>query len=256
VGIEVAGNDRLARIRFAHDGTISSVPGARRGSGAIRIRAEVVLSLDRGIEVRSDEDHITDFETDLTVLGIVVGRSRYADRKVFHTEALAAGSVSVPAVAADLLITPGRSLGPFGLDARTSDVTRRAGRPQPRESDLGFKAKSVRWPNGLFGYLDADDSERLLGLETSDRRFRTEIGVHFGSSEGAVLFAYGLTPVQVSMRIPRRGLVRVLVYDDRGVAFILTADKPSPTSGRAPLAAVDGITIFAPGTGGKIFPTP
>lgn len=68
----------------------------------------------------------------------------------------------------------------------------------------------------------------------------------------------GATLTMTVEELTARGAVRMLVYDDQGIAFAITSDKEhAARSGRhAPMGAVDWIVIFAPGDAGKIFPLP
>ena len=79
--------------------------------------------------------------------------------------------------------------------------------------------------NDLVALLDPADSTKLVGLLMADRKCRTEKGIGFGSSEGAVPFAYGMEPVTVTLSMPKVGALRALVYDSQGVAFVIVAQR-------------------------------
>jgi hypothetical protein len=131
--------------------------------------------------------------------------------------------------------------------------------PQQRPPDLGYRARSVEWSieTKVAAFLDAENREKLVGLEIHDARYRTEQGVGVGSSEGMVLLASGLSPIRINMTIPRLGSYRILIYNDRGIAFAITAASiERPARQTAPSGMADWITIFPPGGAGKIFPLP
>jgi hypothetical protein len=184
----------------------------------------------------------------------VATTARIAERR----EALAAERVTVPAVSPDRLIAPGKGIGPFTLDLPVAELTSRLGAPRSRDPDVGFRAPSLGWPNGLAGFVDPADQTKLVGLEIADRSYRTDKGIGFGSSQGAVLLAYGMPPARVEMTIPNLGGARLLIYNEQGVAFAITSDESHAERGpeHAPIGAVDWITVFPPGGAARIFPLP
>ena len=101
------------------------------------------------------------------------------------------------------------------------------------------------------------DDNKVLGLETNDTHYQTSKGLRVGSSQGAVLLAYGTAPRRVEMSIPGRGAIRVLVYNDQGIAFAITSElQERQTFTRIPVGLVNWLTVFPPGEGAKIFPLP
>ncbi|HXF82284.1 MAG TPA: hypothetical protein VNN19_05985 [bacterium] len=97
-----------------------------------------------------------------------------------------------------------------------------------------------------------------LSLDLSVAELTSRIGIRFGSSQGAVLLAYGKPPASVDVAIPDLGGMRYLIYDDLGIAFGITTDEAHARRGptHAPVGAVDVITVFIPGQRAKIFPAP
>jgi hypothetical protein len=75
-----------------------------------------------------------------------------------------------------------------------------------------------------MGYLDPADRAKIAGLRVSARAYQTEKGLRFGSSEGAALLAHGLSPVKINATVPNIGGVRMLIYNDHGIAFAITSD--------------------------------
>jgi hypothetical protein len=183
-------------------------------------------------------------------------------------EALPRDKVVAAAVGPDSLIAPGKAVGVFALDQRMDDLGGKLGSPGSGVSapdstmwgaDRGFLSVEASWPNGLVAYLDLQDRSALLGLGIADRRFRTEKGLGVGSSQGAVLFAHGMSPTRLDMTSPSGSyVVQVLIYNDDGIAYAITAgdNRSKRTRSRTPVGAVRWIVIFPPGSAGKIFPLP
>ncbi len=261
--VERSGDGRIARITQRTEGRVTgseagATPGSQiRVNGVIRGSGEILWALEQGRLLRQADDLSIDTQIDASAQGQSV-RLTMSIRSKTRKELLAADRVTVPAVAADLLITPGKGIGTFTLDLPVEDLSTRLGSPTSRSADLGLRAAAVSWPDGLVGYVDAADQTKLIGLEIADRRYRTERGIGFGSSQGAVLLAYGLAPVRLDITIPNLGGVRMLIYDDQGIAFAVTSDQAHAGAGprHAPLGSVDWITVFPPGSAGKIFPLP
>jgi len=262
--LEGTGDARQARIIYRVDGRVTGVELGQlpagvqaQSSGTIQGGGEIAWSVPRGRSVRARDELTIDVVIEATDRGQAVRLSmklRIANRN----EPLPAGSVTVPAVAADLLIAPGKGIGVIALEMRADDITSRQGPPTPRTVDAGLRAPAVSWPGGLVGYLDPDDRARVVGLEISDRQHRTEKGIGFGSSQGAVLMAYGMSPARVELTIPNLGGARVLIYNDLGIAFAVTSDKQHAGAGpgHAPVGAVDWITVFPAGGARRIFTLP
>jgi hypothetical protein len=176
-------------------------------------------------------------------------RSDVSSVVAFRSDALPNDKVVVPSVDADALVVPGKAIGAFSLTKSLADLTRVLGPPQP-VSAPDFRGDQAGWSNGLWAHLNATDRTTVLGLGVASPRYRTDKGLGFGSSQGAVMFAYGMSPVRVEML--RGGAYRVLVYNDQGIAFAITADRAHV--GHAPIGGVDWMVIFPPGSAGKIFP--
>src|SRR3972149_2057541 len=169
-----------------------------------------------------------------------------------------AARVTVPAVAAEFLIAPGRGIGPFALDQSVADLTGRLGNATNRDPTPGLRAPVVFWTSGLGALVDPADGNRLVGLEIADRRYRTDKGIAFGFSQGAVLMAYGMSPARQEITMPNLGGARIMIYNDLGIAFAITSDKQHAEAGpgHAPVGAVDWITIFPPGQASRIYALP
>jgi len=102
------------------------------------------------------------------------------------------------------------------------------GTPDPEEHPA-LKAQVVRWwVNDLVAFLDSEDATKVVGLMMADRKCRTEKSIGAGSSEGAVLFAYGMEPAKVALALLKAGEVKALVYDDQGIAFLVKKRSHRP----------------------------
>lgn len=156
------------------------------------------------------------------------------------------------------MIQPGQRIGPFALTMSVEDLTGRLGSSEFREFGLGFLSYSRRWTDGLVGYLAENDNSKLVGLEVNDRRYQTSKGIGVGSSQGAVLLAYGLSAPRVEMTIRGLGSYRALVYNDLGVAFAVVSEENlrTRTFTQIPIGRVAWVTVFPPNSGGKIYPLP
>ncbi len=263
-GVEGAGPARAARVTYRTEGKVSGAdvgtppPGTQsRVSGTIQGSGEVLWSVTGGRPLRNTDDLVIETRVELSGQGQTV-TVMLTFRSATRREPLAPERVSAAPVSAEFLIAPGKAVGTVGLDLPASELTTRLGPPQARGVDVGLRAPALTWPNGLVGYVDSADQTKLVGLEIADRRFRTDKGITFGSSEGAVLLTYGSSPARVNLTIPNLGGARVLVYNDLGIAFAITADKQHADAGpeHAPLGAVDWITIFSPGQAGRIYALP
>lgn len=115
---------------------------------------------------------------------------------------------------------------------------------------------SYRWRNGLVAYVVVEADHKVVGLETSDRRYRSARGVGVAMSEGAVRLAYGLAPVRLEMRLPDLGDYRLLIYDNEGIAFAVVSEENLRTRRVLPIPVglVAWVTVFPAGEGGRIFP--
>jgi hypothetical protein len=261
-GLGAGPEGRTARVRFTIDGraTPSSTDGGAvstytRGSG--KTEGEFEWLLDEGRLGRYS------LETAITVDALVTipgasGLFRATSRAATRGEPLPADRVPTAPATPDYAIAPGRGIGPFALPTTVPDLNQRLGNSDFRELDLGFRAWSRRWSNGLVAYLDPDDNDQVAALEIADRRYRTEQGIGAGSSQGAVVLAYGPAAARVEMTIPGLGTMRILVYNDRGIAFGVASEvgvggRDAPKS---PVGIVAWVTVFAPGSAGKVFAMP
>jgi hypothetical protein len=243
-----AGDERVAVIRYTVSGGFSD----RTRRVTLRARGEAQWSVDRGRILRSTEEFTLDT---LLYAGSVTVR-----QTLRSTERREPFVGTVPATETpDRLISPGKGIGDMALTMTVEELAARYGGAERAQRE-GFRAAGVTWldPRAPRGYVDESDPPKLLGLETADESYQTEKGMRYGSSEGAVLFAYGREPVRVEMSVSGHGGVRMLIYDDQGIAFAITSDKghADHTGRHAPVGAVDWIIVFAPGDAGKIFQLP
>ncbi len=263
-GVERVAEGRVARITYAVEGQVSGAdigplpPGAQsRATGTIRGNGELFWAVERGRLLRLNDE--TTFETQVEVsaqeqtIRVALTLQSKAQRVPPPAE-----RVTVPAVSAEFLIAPGKGIGPFALDQSVVDLTGRLGHPTSQDPTPGRRAPVVFWTNGLAGLVDTADGNRLVGLEIADRRYRTDKGIAFGSSQGAVLMAYGMSPARQEITMPNLGGARILIYNDPGIAFAITSDKQHAQAGpaHAPVGAVDWITVFPPGQAGRIYTLP
>ena len=272
-GVDQTAEGHAAHIRSRADGPLKNPDFPSSGgmhfqaSGAVHESGEDVWSVERGRLLRSESEGTADIRVLITVSGHTVlssGTSRFHVR----VEALPPDKVAAPSVSADALIVPGAAIGPFAIERGMNDLVNRLGTARNGASvrdqtmwgvDRGFRSAEGTWSNGLVAYVDWDDASKLLGLGVADRRFRTDKGIGFGSSPGAVLFAYGMSPVRLDMKSSRAlpGAVWVLIYDNQGIAFAIAAnDSREIRRPRTPAGTVAWIVIFPPGGAGRIFPLP
>lgn len=232
----------------------------------------MIWSVDRGRVVSDRIDVNVDVHIDMAGRGQTL-HADLALAMAFQIDPLSAEKVIPPTVGQYGLVVPGKSIGPDALPNTVADLTKAWGEPNSAlssalsgtdnsmtGSDRGFRSEQVSWSTGLVAYLDPADQSTVLGLGIRRPDYRTDKGLGFGSSQGAILFAHGMSPVRVEMP-PRPGIgggVRVLVYNDQGIAFALTIDAAQAKAfrGHAPVGAVDWMVIFLPGTAGKIFAMP
>ena len=263
-GVERAAEGRVARITYAVEGQISGAdigplpPGAQsRAAGTIRGTGEIFWAVERGRLLRLTDETTFEAQVEVSAQGQTI-RVALALQSKGQRVPLAGERVTVPAVAAEFLIAPGKGIGPFALDQSVADRTGRLGNPSNQVPTPGLRAPVVFWTNGLGALVDTADGNRLVGLEIADRRYRTDKGIAFGSSQGAVLMAYGMSPARQEITMPNLGGARILIYNDLGIAFAITSDKQHAQagSGHAPVGAVDWITIFPPVQVSRIYPLP
>ncbi len=212
-GVDRVGDGRVARVQYRIEGAVPIPPGTQllrlpglqsRTRGSMRATGEFQWSVDQGRVVRGLDEMLIDIDSIVTYQD-ESARLRLTSRYTSRREALSADSIPVPSVSPDRLVAPGKGIGPFVLTMTVDDLTKCLGDLDFRVLDLGFIAWSRIWRNGLVGYVDGDDQDKLVGLEIADRRYRTDKGIGFGSSQGAVLMAHGMPPTRVEMSIPRAG---------------------------------------------------
>ncbi len=262
-GIEVGSQGRIARLRMQQEGTAQpgQLPPMPSGfqvqiQGTLGSTGEVEWLIERGRLFQSHEDGTVEFSLRIS------GNGRTADGSMTlqytnRVSAIAPESVVPPSIPADRLITPGKAVGDVSLDLPVSALRAKLGGPGEPVAPDTFKLGRVVWGRLIAAYVDPADQDRVLGLDVGDKQYRTDKGIGFGASRGAVLFAYGMSPVILDLVVPAGG-VQVLIYNDLGVAFVLTSDAQhaSARGTHAPIGAVDWITIFRPGDAGKIFNLP
>jgi len=263
-GLERAAEGRVARITYAVEGQVSGAdigplpPGAQSSAtGTVRGTGELFWAVERGRLLRFTDETTFEAQVEVSAQGQTI-RVALALQSKAQRVPLAAERVTVPAVAAEFLIAPGRGIGPFALDQSVADLTGRLGNPTNRDPTPGLRAPVVFWTSGLGALVDPADGNRLVGLEIADRRYRTDKGIAFGFSQGAVLMAYGMSPARQEITMPNLGGARIMIYNDLGIAFAITSDKQHAEAGpgHAPVGAVDWITIFPPGQASRIYALP
>jgi len=262
-GIDVDGG-RIAHLEERLDGTVTGAeltktlpPGVQaRVGGTFRGFSQFTYALDRGHVTGSTTSFSIDIQMELTG----GGRTTPGTLKLTGTSresAIERKDIRDPAIAPGLAIVPGKNVGAVSLDLSVADVTRQLGAPTSSHS-FRHRSTVLMWPNRLAGHVDPTDPTKLVGLEISDRSYRTEKGIGFGSSQGSVLFGYGMYPTRVNMTDPALGGVQMLIYDEQGIAFAITSDTVHADRGpnHAPVGAVDWITVFPSGGAAKIYPLP
>lgn len=261
-GVESTSSGRVGHFRTRWEGTVTGgnfgtlPPGVQahftataRGSG------ETDWSVDRGrllgdTSETTIEGALEMTSQDMTIHGTMMG--------TISLQVQALDSITVPAVPPDKLITAGKGIGAYTIGQSVAEVTSQLG-PPTTISGGGKRPAMLVWTTGLHGYVDAIDPNNLLSLQIGDDpRFLTDKGIGFGSSRGAVLLAYGLTPTRGEGSGPDGARVNVLIYNDQGIAFALASTGPLFVSGggRAPVNTVVWVTVFPPGGAAEIFPPP
>jgi hypothetical protein len=238
-------------------GVIKSAHGTKaKVSGTARVDGTVPYSVERGRPLGGTATVSMNIHVEVTV----EGQSVAATVAVAGTTAgkpIALTQLKPPAISPDLLIVPGKSIGVVNLDQPVAEVVQKLGSPT---NDAGFEQRTtlLTWPTHLQGQVDVGDATKFLGLAMSDRAYRTDKGIGVGSSQGAVMMAYGMRPTQFDLKDAHGGSVRMLIYSDLGIAFAITSDQAHAEliSTQAPVGAVDSIIIFLPGGAAKIFPIP
>ena len=260
VGVDAAGDTRTAKIRIRTEGR--GTHRSTHSSGAtidirltIRENEDLTWSLTQGRVLQSAKESTITTEAYVTAGDRTIPASSVVTGTL-ERRLLDAASISVPAVPADVLIVPGKGVGSAALGQPAEALSGQFGAVSFEEQP-GLKAKAGRWSNDLCGLFDPADAANVLGLLVGDRRYRTEKGIGFGSSEGAVLFAYGAEPVRVGFSMPKAGNVRALVYDSQGIAFVVIGQRAKDAPKTVPpTGTVYATIVFPPGGAAKIFAVP
>ncbi len=262
-GIEAGSQGRIARVRVQQEGTAQphQLPPMPSGfqvqiQGMLGSTGEMEWLIERGRLLQSHEEGTVELRMRMSGNGQTVDGAltlQYTTR----ISGIAPESVVPPSIPADRLITPGKTVGDVSLELPVSELRAKLGGPGETVAPDTFKVARVAWGRLIAAYIDPADQDRVLGLDVGDKQYRTDKGIGFGASRGAVLFAYGMSPLMLDLTVPVGG-VQVLIYNDLGVAFVLTSDAQhaSARGTHAPIGAVDWITIFRPGDAGKIFNLP
>lgn len=257
-GVDRSAAGTVARLTSRISGQVENVdlgdlpPGAQaRVRGTITGTGSAEWSVDRGRLLRDTSDMTMEMTVEIAageqrVQGRV--RMRVASRRDPTT-------VAAPAVSAEFLIVPGQGVGAFLLAQPVSEITARLGEPAGTRPAEGARPGEMFWPSAsLIAHTDPADPTRLVGLSTGDRRYRTDKGIGFGSSEGAVRLVYGPPPETKDVTVPEVGGIRYLIYDQQGIAYGITSDQAHAELGRdhAPVGVVDVIVVFPPGQGARV----
>ena len=173
-----------------------------------------------------------------------------------QAQAIAPESVTVPAVPPDRLVTAGKGIGAYTIGQPIAELESDLGAPTVTPG-AGKRPTTLVWVTGLEGYVDTIDPDHVLSLQIGDdMRFRTDKGIGCGSSRGAVLIAFGLSPAEV--RLPDSGDTHryALIYNDQGIAFTIATSGPLFVfgGGRLPANTVVSVTVFPPGGAAEFFP--
>jgi hypothetical protein len=261
VAVERAGATPVARLRWRTETNISESQSVGttqlRVRIAIRSTEDIDWAIERGRSLRRVEETTMEQSIETSGANVLCAGCGRTSRRTTTRHEVTSGPASAAPVSVDDLIMPGRAVGSVTLDLPRAAVDEKLGSATVLILPGTYRASSVQWPNGLLGYLDQNDETKILGLQVgSVRSLKTEKGISFGSSEGAVLLAYGMTPTRLDLPAPTGA--RVLIYNDLGIAFAITSTpEHAQSSGtHAPVGAVDWVTIFSPGGANKIYPLP
>jgi hypothetical protein len=264
--VDQTAEGRVARIRLQGQGTLTEsqlplrLPQGWRSSlrGTVRSSGDILWSVDKGRLISSTEDLFFDVEILITAPD-GNARGSVTVRSSNKSAPLAPSAVPARTIDAAKTIVPGKSIGAYTMDMTIAQLTSQLGAGAATLGDAGLRVLAVRWPPGLVGFFERDNQDRLVGLQIADQTYRTEKGIGYTSTQGEVILAYG-KPVELLLPIPKSA-VRMLIYDELGIAFAVVADKDHGGPGseqllHAPIGAVDWTDIFPPGTAAKIYPLP
>ncbi len=148
-GVERAAEGRIARITYAVEGQVSGAdigplpPVAQsRATGTVRGTGELFWAVERGRLLGLTDETTFEAQVEVSAQGQTI-RVALALQSKAQRVPLAAERVTVPAVAAEFLIAPGRAIGPFALDQSVADLTGRLGNPTNQAPTPGLRAPVV-----------------------------------------------------------------------------------------------------------------
>lgn len=259
VNLDRRANETVAQVQLREEAALtvrpgsSSIPGVQAiGSGKLEGSGEISWSVERGRILRASTQTVTEVQADVRSQGQLI-RVTVTTRTTEERELLPQLPIG-PVPGVEELIVPGKNLGKLAFGVTLQELVGQFGQPA-EEPDLGLASRRLRWANGLVIYVSAEDSGSILALEITEARYRTEKGIGYQSSQGAVLIAYGLDPKKTELSSVRLGGYRALVYDGLGIAFGIRADNFGTLLGRKhpPLDTVEFVVIFPAGTASKVF---
>jgi hypothetical protein len=257
-GVGMSADGRTAQIRFTMDGVARSSPSSVISTrGTSKLTGEYEWLIEKGRLGKYSSEIAVTADSYVSLPGVSASL-RLSSRGTMRGSPLAPDQVSIVPVPADLMVVPAQGIGPATLAATVEDLTKQHGPSDYRELDLGYLAWSRRWRNGLVAYVSGDDNNKVLGLEIGDGRYRTDKGIGVGSSQGAVLLAYGRKPHRLEMTMPGYGPMRILVYNDLGIAFGVVSEAVLAARSFTPIPAglVRWVTVFPPRAAARIYPMP
>lgn len=262
-GLEHTPAGQVAKVRLVGSGRVVEAPdihlpaGIRRQfRGGTQTTGEIEWSVEQGMILRSTLTIAVEVEYSITTQDRTA-QMRLVSRITTQEQLLPNGSVSMPATAPEFLITGGKSIGPVALDLTAADVTAKLGQPARTLSPERTIPGRLIWDTPpLVLYVDPSDTNKIIGVAIGDRKYRTDKGIGFGSSMGALLLAYGPAPATAQVNIPNLGGMRYLTYNDLGISFGITSDVDHARAGpgHAPVGVVDVVIIFPPGQGARVVP--
>ena len=250
--VETTAEGRMAKIRIRSDGSGGSKSGVRV---TLRGSEDITWSIDRGRVARYTTERTITAEMQLILPDRNIPMTSTV-KETMDGRLLEPPPPAAP-VAPDVLIAPGKGFGTTLLEQPLDAIRAQLGTPDPEEHPA-LRAKAVRWwVNDLVAFIDPADDTKLVGLMMTDRRCRTEKGIGVGSTEGAVLFAYGLDPAKVTLTVPKVGDVKVLAYDDQGIAFLIVTRRVEGATWKIPpVGTVYASVVFPEKGAAKIFTLP
>ena len=261
-GVESTSDGRVGHFRTRLDGTVSSggfgklPPGVRMNFNAKASGGGTTdWSVDHGRLLGTLMDVDIDGGMDMSGGGQTL-HGTLKGTVSLQAQAITPESVTVPAVPPDRLITAGKGIGAYTIGQPIAELESDLGAPTVTPG-AGKRPTALVWVTGLEGYVDAIDPDHVLSFQIDDDlRFRTDKGIGCGSSRGAVLIAFGLSPAEV--RLPDSGETHryALIYNDQGIAFTIATSGPLFVygGGRLPANTVVSVTVFPPGGAAEFFP--